>query len=197
MVVSCCAALAIWSWLLTAKIGTFSAFWVPFNVLPGGSAIRVGERIQLLCNGFVVAGLVMLIDAWSAAGGMRRQLTAGAILCVCLIEQLNVSRPGLDRAASLQALAAVPAPPPTCEVAFVANGGQRVLQAEAMWIALQAGLPTINGDSGWQPPNWHLADPRFDYFASAHDWIAYSRLTGQVCLYDLATRTWSPFSHSP
>jgi hypothetical protein len=195
--VSSCAALAIWSWLLTVKIGTVSAFWIPFHVIPGAGAIRVGERVQLVCSGFVAAGLVMLIDAWSrrgaAAGSMRRNLAAAAILCFCLIEQLNVSRLGLDRAATLQALAEVPAPLAACEVAFTANGGQRVLQPEAMWIALKAGLPTINGASGWRPPNWHLNDPRRGYFDTARDWIAHSRLTKQVCLYDQATRTWSLF----
>lgn len=199
--VSACTALAIWSWLLTVKIGTFSAFWIPFHVLPGGGAIRAGERIQLLCSGFVAVALAILIDAWSRggreAGSTRRHFVAAAILCVCMLEQLNGSRPGLDRAAALEALAVVPAPPAACEVAFTANGGQRVLQPEAMWIALKAGLPTINGASGWRPPNWQLNDPRLDYFETARDWITSSRLTRQVCLYDQATRAWSLFSRTP
>jgi hypothetical protein len=66
-----------------------------------------------------------------------------------------------------------------------------------MWIALRVDLPTINGDSGWLPPNWRLSDPRTDYFGSARDWIAHAGLTKTICLYDQATRTWSPFSPSP
>ena len=198
IIVSSCAAVAVLSWLLTIKIGTFSAFWIPFHVIPGGSAIRAAERIQLLCSGFVVAGLVLLLDAWldeaSAREVTRRQLAVAAILVVCLAEQLNFYRDGFDRAAALTALAAVPAPPRGCEVIVVANAGQRPLQTDAMWISLTVGLPTINGDSSWLPPGWHLNDRDHDYFAEAGDWIAYSHLTKPVCLYDQATRAWSPFS---
>ncbi len=196
--VSSCAVVAILSWPLTIKVGTFSAFWIPFHVIPGGSAIRAAERIQLLCNGFIVAGLALLLDAWSrqasAREASRRQLAIAAILAVCLAEQLNFYRGGFDRAAALKALAAVPAPPNGCQAIMVANGGQRPLQTHAMWIALTVGLPTINGDSSWLPPGWHLNDRDRDYFASARDWIASSHLDKSVCLYDQATRTWSPFS---
>jgi hypothetical protein len=36
-----------------------------------------------------------------------------------------------------------------------------------MWISLKIGLPTLNGHSGWSPPNWHLDDPAIDYLAAA------------------------------
>ena len=198
IVVSSCAAVAILSWPLTIKIGSVSAFWIPFHVIPGGSAIRAAERIQLLCGGFTAAGLVLLLDAWSrqvsARDISRRQLAVAAILVVCLAEQLNFYRGGFERAAALKALAAVPGPPHGCEVIVVANAGQRPLQTDAMWIALTVGLPTINGDSSWLPPGWHLNDRDRDYLAEARDWIAYSHLTKAVCLYDQATRAWSPFS---
>jgi hypothetical protein len=196
--VASCAAVAILSWPLTIKIGTFSAFWIPFHVIPGGSAIRAAERIQLLCSGFVVAGLALLLDAWlreaSGREATRRQLAVVAILVVCLAEQLNFYRGGFDRAAALKALAAVPPPPATCQAIVVANAGQRPLQTDAMWIALTVGLPTINGDSSWLPPGWRLNDREIDYFAAARAWIATSHLTKPVCLYDQATRAWSPFS---
>jgi hypothetical protein len=197
--VSAAAAVAILSWLITAKIGTFSAFWIPFHIIPGGSAIRAGDRIQLLCSGFIVAGLALLLDSWSrranGSDAVRRQLVTAAVLAVCLIEQLNLYRGGFDRAGELARLAAVPAPPTACQVVLTANAGQRPpWQTDAMWNALQVGLPTINGDSGWLPPGWRLWDPSQDYFAMARDWIARSGITRTVCLYDQATRVWSPFS---
>lgn len=79
--VSASAALAILSWFITAKIGAFSAFWIPFHVIPGGSAIRAGDRIQLLCSGFVVAGLVTsrqrtrCVQAPTGDGGHSRRVS--------------------------------------------------------------------------------------------------------------------------
>lgn len=116
-----------------------------------------------------------------------------AILVACLIEQLNLYRGGFDRAAELARLAAVPAPPTACQIVLTVNAGQRPLEIEAIWNALRVGLPTLNGYSGWSPPGWRLGDASLDYFAAAREWIARSAITKTVCLYDQATRSWSPF----
>jgi hypothetical protein len=90
------AVLAV-SWLLTVKVGSVSLYWLPFHMIPGASAIRVGGRIQLIENLWVVTGLALLIDRWLSTPPVdsRRQALAAAILLFCTVEQLNFIRGGM------------------------------------------------------------------------------------------------------
>lgn len=197
----CCVVIFAAGWLLTLKIGTFSAFWVLFHVFPGAGAIRTGDRVQLFVNIWVVSGLVLLIDRWidsaQSAPRNRRHMLAGAILLFCVVEQVNFYESGVVRTAELAGLNAVPAPPEACRSfllrAFAEHSGQ-VLEVDAMWISWKTGLPTLNDRSGWAPPGWHLSDPTANYLAAARQWIAQNGLAEQVCLYDQGSRRWSPFS---
>ncbi len=199
LLVQACVAVFVVGWLATVKIGSLSAFWLPFHFIPGGGAIRAGERVQLIANMWVVAGLAVVLDHWtrrSGDGQRRRHLLTIGILLFCLIEQVNLFTAGFPRASELKQLAAVPTPPPQCQ-AFLINAGLKPSgQTEAMWISLQIRLPTLNGDSGWLPPGWRLTGRSPDYFDAARQWIARSNLKEQVCLYDQAGRTWSQFSPS-
>jgi hypothetical protein len=194
------ACIAVWalSWLLTFRIGTFSAFWIPYQIVPGGVAIRAGGRIQLLVHLWMATGLAVLLHYWittAPSGRLRaRQTIAGVILAVCLVEQINLQPAELSRRAELARLAAVPAPPQACEV-FVVDAGPPVdislKEVDAMWIAIQVGLPTINGNSGWAPPGWRLDDKKMRYDQAVLQWIAQAEVTQQLCLYQRDARRWS------
>ncbi|WP_235677225.1 hypothetical protein [Rhodopseudomonas palustris] len=191
--------VAVWglSWLVTLRVGTFSAFWLPYHLVPGAVAIRAGDRIQLLVNLWVVAGLVVLLQYWldcaPRAAGTRRKLIAGVVAALCLIEQINLQPAGLERREELARLAAVPAAPPQCR-AFVVDAGTAFdgKQLDAMWISAKLGLPTLNGDSGWAPPGWRLNDPTIDYDEAVRLWIAATGLDVPLCRYDRGARQWSP-----
>lgn len=195
--VSAAIAVFVIGWLLTAKIGTFSLFWIPFNLIPGGGAIRAGNRIQLLSNIWLVGALAVMVDRWvrsaPPSADHRRRFAAAAVLLFCLIEQINLLGGALPRRSFLVWLTEVAPPPAQCRAFLIAVGTERSEpQSEAMWISLQVGLPTLNGDSGWRPPGWRLLDPRIDYLDAARAWITQNHLTG-VCLYEPEPNRWSPF----
>lgn len=197
-----CAVVWAVSWLLTLRIGTFSAFWLPAHLIPGGVAIRAGNRIQLLVHVWVVAGLAVLLQHWldtapAAALRARRRIAALAI-AACLVEQISLQAPNLPRREELARLASVPAPPGECQ-AFLVDAGQANdgKQWDAMMISARIGLPTLNGDSGWMPQGWRLEDREVDYLDAARDWIARSGLTARVCLYQRQARRWTQFEAVP
>jgi hypothetical protein len=190
------------SWLLTLKIGSVSLYWLPFHVIPGASAIRVGGRIQLLVNLWIVTGLALLIDRQLSATppNSRKPMyaMAAAIFLFCMVEQINFTRGGMRRTFEQQALAAVPAPLQECQSFFVTGPGRRPRDdIDAMWISLKTGLPTLNGYSSLSPVGWHLGGMLVSDRVAARSWIEASNLAGQVCLYDEATRRWSRFYPEP
>lgn len=193
--------VAVWglSWLATLRVGTFSAFWLPYHLLPGAVAIRAGDRIQLVVNLWVVAGLMVLLQYWldtaSPGRGIRRKLAAAVIVALCLIEQINLQPAGLARRVELAQLAAVPAAPQQCR-AFLVDAGTPFdgKQLDAMWISAKLELPTLNGDSGWAPPGWRLNDPTIAYDEAVRLWITTTNLNVPLCRYDRGTRQWSAYT---
>ncbi|MEA2783151.1 MAG: hypothetical protein QOK29_4695, partial [Rhodospirillaceae bacterium] len=187
-------------WLLTMRVGSFSLFWLPHRLIPGAGAIRVGGRMQILVNLWIVAGLALLVDRWLRTGQLRNRYVANiaavAVFLFCMVEQIDLIHVGLHRASFLNELAAVPAPPKECHSFLIMGARNRPSdsdQNDATWISMKTGLPTLNGTSGWYPPSWNLNSPSIDYLTAARDWIEASNLPGQVCLYDKGTRRWSPF----
>jgi hypothetical protein len=65
---------------------------------------------------------------------------------------------------------------------------------DAMFIALQRSLPTLNGYSAWTPPDWGLANPLHPgYLTEVRRWIARHDLEG-ICQLDIDARTMTPFN---
>lgn len=196
------AAAVVWaaSWILTLRIGSVSLFWLMFHALPGANAIRVGGRIQLLVNLWVVAALAILVDRQLSSPTARvrrlRQAIAAVVFLFCLVEQVNANAGGLPRGRLLAELAAVPPPPGACGSFLVAPSRREVDaidDATAMWISWKISLPTLNGTSPWTPPGWHLDGPSTGYFGAATDWITHAGIRSHVCLYYRSSRTWAPF----
>ncbi|MGC2776673.1 MAG: hypothetical protein WA418_13690, partial [Bradyrhizobium sp.] len=204
LVVTC---IVVWfmAWVLTVRIGNVSGFRILFQLVPGATAIRVGGRIQLLVNAWVVVGLTLVLERWLASAPVHllrgRQLIAAALVAFCLIEQIGVmNNANMQRARDLAILAAVPEPPRDCRAFLIDRPLQNSIidnlgdAADAMWIAHKTGLPTLNGQSGWFPTGWKLIEPTVDYESAARAWIAQTGLKEQVCLYDRPSRTWTKFS---
>ncbi|MGP9812132.1 hypothetical protein ACTZWT_11525 [Rhodopseudomonas sp. NSM] len=200
------ACVAVWalSWLFTFRVGTFSVFWIPYQIVPGAVAIRAAGRIQLLVHLWMVTGLAVLLHYWittAPLGRLRtRQAIAALVLAVCLIEQINLQPGELSRRDELARLAAVPAPPADCEV-FVVNSGPpsdiSLKEVDAMWISMRIGLPTINGNSGWSPPGWRLDDKQMDYDDALRRWIKLAGVTQRICQYQRDAGFWSAYDPNP
>ncbi|WP_198164467.1 hypothetical protein [Rhodoplanes sp. Z2-YC6860] len=198
------AAISTWSigWLLTMKIGTASGFWLVRYLVPGALAIRSGMRLQLVANIWIVIALALLLEHWlriapARSIGVRRWAALG-VLAFCLVEQINLMKNSeIRRSDELAFLAAVPPPPAACQAFYALPHRQQdaryLDEQDAMWIANQIHLPTLNGFAGWFPPGWNLLQKDGDQTSLVRQWIEHSGLTGQVCSYDAVKRQWALF----
>lgn len=151
----------------------------------------------------MIIGLIVLLDrVWRIPFSMsvsKYFVLAGSVFFL-LIEQINLSNNGiLSRRLQLDRLANVPPPLPECRAFLIAISRSATkpvdmfsVNVDALWISNKTGLPTINGVTGATPPNYNLDDPTIDYADAALQWITRNRLD-HVCMYNRATRRWSPF----
>lgn len=161
------------AWLLTLQFWIASPWGLVFELVPGAKGMRVVSRYQLwLCLPF----LLIAVAAWQTRlvrlSGSRPFVTA----CVALLlvaENLSAETPArLSRAVENGALSAIPAPPLGC-VSFYAVATRiaepQYIDAElnalyphnvdAMFLAERWQVPTINGFSTFNPPDWAFGDP--------------------------------------
>jgi hypothetical protein len=172
-----------WSWL--------------FRFVPGGDAIRVYGRIEVV-NAFPAC---LAAGCWMAGWrGTSWRLPAGAValgLCaVIAVEQVNLTDNfrQLDRSEQLAMLDAVATPPPGCtsfHVVPVPDRNPDHASIDAMLIAQRVGLPTANGYSGWMPDGWSLVPGSESYPAAVEAWVDRHGLRQGHCRLDLATNSWS------
>jgi hypothetical protein len=125
-------------------------------VVPGAGAVRVQGRV----------GLVLLLPlGLGLALALRRLRPAWLAVCclVCLLEQGQFAVT-FDKGESRRRVAAVADQvPPRATAFFAVRVGKPThpscaAQIDAMWAALETGVPTVNGYSGSRPPGWDLAD---------------------------------------
>lgn len=134
-------------------------------VIPGAGSIRFVARIGMLLLIPVSIGVALFLDP------PRRRVTgwiAGVIAGICILEQgqmlLADDTQAYDR--KLTALAAEL--PPDCEAFFLSAGHPpedvpgiwrrfKLAQVAAMWVALEAQIPTVNGNLGSAPPDYPLS----------------------------------------
>ncbi len=164
--------------------GDHSAWWYAYSWIPGASAIRVVERLLL----FALVGIVMIVIVFLDRAPRSSWATA-LIVVALLVEQVQLDAPlALDRNAQRAMLTAVGPPPRACKAFFViaarprtypalaearaidiawggtGRDGRVLLQlyrhnVDAMLLASYYGIPTINGFSSFNPPDWNLSNP--------------------------------------
>lgn len=204
-VAAAAATVAIWALALT--VHGITAWVAVFHLVPGAKAIRVIARSLIFLS--VPMLLVSLAGLGEALRGRSRWLHACALAACAFVvtEQLNqVSYTAIDRHAATAALRRIAPAPPGCR-AFVADDTRPLAadqgpvdhlyrhNVEAMLIAEYIGLPTINGFSSFNPPDWDLANPQLpDYHARAAAYAQRHRIDG-LCHLDLATQQWSGPTH--
>lgn len=193
------AAASLVTWALTLRIGDASGWWLVWNAVPGAKAARVVARYQLVLMIPVVGLAVLALEV--CARKVPAVLTA-ALAAVLLAEQANGYAPlFLDRPLELARLRAVPTPPPECR-AFYVSAARRESRfgevvdnpynhnTEAMLVAAVLRLPTVNGISTFNPPDWPASWPgQRGYEAEIAAWAAAHGLTG-LCALDLQRMTW-------
>jgi hypothetical protein len=199
-----CATIVIFA-LLPVQT-TIGSAWALVWHLPGASALRAIDRMQIVIDLVVALALVSLateVDRrWRTRSRSRLMRIGGAVLlCLLVAEQAHdTSSTSMKRNVQEATLGQVPAPPPGCTSFFVADSRPNqtpfyVFQTTAMLISERVGLPTLNGYSGNMPPGWALSDPdAVGYAALVQSWAASHGLSGGLCRLDLGTMRWS---HQP
>ncbi|WP_235364699.1 hypothetical protein [Sphingomonas sp. ERG5] len=199
------ALALIMSWLLTLRLFGHSLWWLVYEAVPGASGIRVVLRYQL----FLILPALLLVAAAYRTQAQRlirtRPMLTGALLALLVGEQLNgASVAQLSRSLHRTALWAVPAPPPACRVFYVVatRRAERFFgnestdslyphNVDAMFLAERWRLPTINGFSTFNPPDWQFAYPlAADYDQRVATYAQNHKLRG-LCRLDMReTRPW-------
>jgi len=176
--------------------GGTSPWLLVWEAVPGAKAVRYPARIGMLLTLTGSAGLALFLD-----GPARRLPRAApiALALVCVLEQLHVLG-GHDERAYRECVERIAARvEPGCEAFFVWTELERgaptrgpirprMTQVAAMWAALEAGVPTVNGFSGHSPPGWGLAladvwspEMRAALERELARWVREREIRGEVC----------------
>jgi hypothetical protein len=176
------ALALIMSWVFALKLFGFSFWQIVSEFVPGAGGIRVILRYQL----FLILPALLLV-VWAHRERAHRLMQArpwlmSGVIMLLIAEQLGgASAAHLSRSAHRAELWAIPAPPAACRSFYIV----------AMFLAQRWRLPTINGFSTFNPPDWEFADP----LASSYDFRAmgYARRheLRRVCRLDMRdTKPW-------
>jgi hypothetical protein len=205
--------LAVWFGIVAlivltsgVKFNRYSVWKRLFQHLPGASAIRDPKRLIYTYQIAVALGAGLFL----ARLRPRSPVRVAAIFVVFLLVvqerpgKFSFARPVTTFEQWVDAPVAVD---PAC-LSFVVKDASYDYKSrsghiwslyglDAGFIALKYNLPTINGYSAWEPPDWHLANPPMStYPAIVADWIALNQLTG-VCEFDIEKRTMVPYRQRP
>lgn len=194
------AAITVVSW----RFGDWSMWKVIWKVVPGGKAIRAVDRVQFVMALFwAIVWAGTMNELWSRLSVTKRKsgsLGIGFIILLSglvMLEQVNLnSIKGFDHADRSRYFASIPKPPEECQSFYAIDPrGKYVgdqLQLQAMLVAIQIGLPTINGLSGMTPPGWDLwspSDPTYPDVVRA--WAARNGVAEGLCQLDFSNKKWS------
>jgi hypothetical protein len=195
-------------WLLMLKLNELSLWWLLLKGMPGAGGVRAVYRFQ-----HVLAFPVSLVVAIGGHQLMRyaaesiqstvkrRSLLAVVVGLCCLIfaEQVNTAPIASYGKQQQQEFFRSIAQPPATATAFalLPDSGTKKFpyeaQIDAMILAQQFGLPTVNGYSGQFPRGfngiYHYGRP--EYAQDLDRWIVRHNLQQeQLFLLDLRTGTW-------
>lgn len=210
---ACATTAVLVSWCLILRTSAGSAWWLMRQIIPGGDAIRIVFRYQLV---LLLAISVVMAFGWSRLLATTRRIDTRAARWAVLVllavvslflvaEQLQSSANTFSKARQLALLEDVGPPPEWCDVFFVAPGRapsqQRAkpnvaarwfeMQHDAMLLAVSYRLPTINGRSGWLPRGWGLARPwAAGYPDRVRRWLRTKLPEARACAVDLSSRSW-------
>ncbi|MDB5703378.1 MAG: hypothetical protein JWN66_494 [Sphingomonas bacterium] len=197
------------AWLLTLQFWVASPWGLVFELVPGAKGMRVVSRYQLW---LVLPFLLLVLATWRERATLlarSKPWLAGLIVALLVAENLSAESPArLSRSEQRAALWGIPAPPAGCATFYVVAARRNeplFLNAymnaryphnvDAMFLAELWRVPTINGFSTFNPPDWKFTDPlAADYDARVMDYARRHKLRG-LCRLDV--RRAHPWTHIP
>ncbi len=202
------AITTVLAWILSLHLGGWSLWRLVHALIPGASAIRVPVRINHVLNVAVIAVAVAGLDRlwrWSAAVAPRAGGAVIALLAVGLTtEQLNTTRIAeIDRARERAVFGRIGPAPPECRQFYAMRRGTSGIlptaeaQIDAMLVAYERGIPTLNGWSGNVPAGWDLNMFDDGTPERAMRWAVTKGVAGGLCALDLATGAWTKVDGPP
>lgn len=189
-------------WTAGIRMGNHAPMWALFwKFVPGAKAIRVPPRINLILNfGIIIVcmfgleALIKTVPRWRLLGFIVALLLAFALFA----EQINFMPTHLiSRTVEWQKFSKISPPPKACTEFYVSTRSDKrwatlTFQTDAMLIAEQFGIPTINGYSGWFPAGWNfLTEPSEPVAEKARCWATTHDITTGLCGLDVASGEWS------
>jgi hypothetical protein len=176
------------AWILLVRWpGGFSVWGAAMERFPALGLLRAVSRLHLLLLPGIAAATLLGLRAARRRWGP----VAAAVLCAVVVaEQVRVWEPR-EIPASITPAAVAAALPDDCAAFFLSSFGERKfntpLQLAAMWTALETGVPTVNGYSGYFPRGWKLY-PSHEPQAGEGDlrvrldrWLARHEFSGELC----------------
>ncbi len=194
------------AWLLTLQFWKASPWGLVFELVPGARGLRVVSRYQLW---LVLPFLLLVLAVWrhrARSLARTRPWLAAAILAILVAENLSAETPALLRRSDHGAiLSRIPAPPTGCDSFYLVATRDREAMylntymndrypnnVDAMLLAELWRVPTINGFSTFNPPDWNFGRPLApDYDARV---LAYARRHHLRRLCRLDMRSADPWS---
>jgi hypothetical protein len=189
--------------LMPVKFGNFSPWMTFFSWLPGMSAVRDPKRmmhVYELALVLVAAVWLTRMPRWSLPRMAAVLLVAGVTINEWHLMVIPYQR---ETRVFDQWVRSPIQIDPSCRSFFMkgasadymSRSGDRwsLYAIDAGFIALEHGIPTMNGYSAWSPGDWRLGSPQDErgYPRSVDDWIRKFHLQG-TCELDIDARTMKP-----
>jgi hypothetical protein len=186
------------SFILMIRISLLSLWILPYFLVPGADAIRVGIRFMVF---LVVPSIPVIL--WglqqlnNRVAGIRGGLMVASIALLLLAEQIHtVSIAQLDRTEQLRTLENLP-DPPVDATAFIPVARETnihkvdVIQAGVITYAQHWDLPVCGGRSGFFPEGWTLEvlNPP-EVYPKAMQWAIYKGIEGKLYFFNVDTNRW-------
>ena len=200
-------AIALFVLTVSASFGGFTLWtFLLLDRLPGLSAIRDPKRIVYVYELALVLATGVFLRRLSTTSMFR--IGVSALLVYLLVASMNreTFEPLRSNHMYDRWVAAPIAIDPSCRSFFIKRASDEYMSrsthmwslynVDAMFVAVNHALPTLNGYSAWAPDGWSLANPQEPGYAEAVDsWIARHQLQA-VCEFDIDRRTMTPYQRS-
>jgi hypothetical protein len=197
----CISGSTLVLWFFVLHVRGVTAWHLIFDVIPGARAVRVIARLQIFLA--FPASIVVARGLKTAARSLPAILIPG-VCFVLVLEQINTGGyAALNRPAEMSFLRSLANPPSQCQAFYAATeqphpiGGPVLAglysgNVAAMLVANYDNLPTINGYSTFNPPDWNFGYPeRTDYLSRVRTYAIRHHISG-LCGVNFRSRVWLP-----